>query len=216
MSYASEEQKPNKKLVGNRIPKKFFITKGTGESDLAIHAGSFHVALHNAQIERCNIMCYSSILPGIATEIEKTPEVISQLVHGSVMETIMANATAGKGQRATAGIIFGWLYDKETGEKYGGLVCEYDGNLPEEQAQELLKKNLEELYTTGYDTEGYNDKYELRDGKLITTSIIAQKKYATALVALCFLDYVVPIIKSEITEELKASVPVVEYNMQSV
>jgi arginine decarboxylase len=215
MSYASEETKPRKKLVGNRIPKRFFITKGIGESDLAVHAGSFHVALHNAQIERCNIMCYSSILPGIATEIEKTPEVLSQLVHGSVMETIMANATARCGQRATAGIILAWLYDKETGEKYGGLVCEYNGDLPEKQAQELLKNNLEELYTTGYGSEGYKDKYELREGKLITTSFVPKKKFGTALVALCFLDYVVPILEKQQSEELKASAPVVEYSIQN-
>lgn len=182
-------------MIGNKIPREFFITTGTGESDLAIHAGSFHVALHNARIERCNIMMYSSILPGIAQEIEKTPELINALVHGSVMDTIMANATAEKGKRATAGIIFGWLFGKKTGEKYGGLVCEYNGELTEQEAGELLKKNLNELYTTGYGSTGYSDRFDLKEGKLITTSIIPQKKYGTALVALCFLNYEVPILE---------------------
>ena len=73
-------------LIGNRIPKDYFITKGCGESNITIHAGSYHLALKTAGIEMCNIMTYSSILPAIATEIERP----QHLYHGSVMETIMA------------------------------------------------------------------------------------------------------------------------------
>lgn len=50
-------------LVGNRIPRDYFVTKGTGQSDITIHAGSYHLALKKANIEMCNIMTYSSILP---------------------------------------------------------------------------------------------------------------------------------------------------------
>jgi hypothetical protein len=35
---------------GNRVPCEYFETKGTGESELTIHAGSYHIALHNAGI----------------------------------------------------------------------------------------------------------------------------------------------------------------------
>ena len=73
-------------LIGCRVPKDFFITKGAGESDITIHAGSYHLALKDANIEMCNIMTYSSILPRIATEIDQP----GKLLHGSVMETIMA------------------------------------------------------------------------------------------------------------------------------
>ena len=58
-------------LVGNRIPKDYFITKGTGESNIAIHAGSYHLALQQAGIEMVNIITYSSILPRIANRINK-------------------------------------------------------------------------------------------------------------------------------------------------
>ncbi|MBN1644429.1 pyruvoyl-dependent arginine decarboxylase [Candidatus Woesearchaeota archaeon] len=198
MSYGRENQKPKTILVGNRIPKRFFITKGKGESDLAVHAGSYHLALKQAEIERCNVMTYSSILPKIATEIEKTPGVINSLTHGAELNTIMACSTAEKGKRATAGIIFGWLYDKKTGEKYGGLVCEYNGDLPEEEAKELLHANLNELYTNGY-----SEEFELRQGKLVTKSFVPEKRYGTILVALCFIDYEMPIIeeKENILEE---------------
>jgi len=171
-------------IIGNRIPKDYFVTSGKGESDITIHAGSYHLALKDAGIETGNIMTYSSILPAIATEIEK-PE----LTHGEVVESIMAVSHAEKGQKATAGIIYGWLYDKKTGKKHGGLVCEHNGNYDEKEVEKRLMASINELYVNGF-----NDKYELEDIKMITKSFTPKKKYGTALVALCFKNYVVPII----------------------
>ncbi|HII16453.1 TPA: arginine decarboxylase [Candidatus Woesearchaeota archaeon] len=175
-------------LTACRIPKDYFITKGKGESNITIHAGSYHLALRDAGIEMCNIMTYSSILPGIAQEIEK-PEC---LTHGSVMETIMACATSEQGVRATAGIIFGMLYDRITGRKYGGLVCEYNGSMSEEEVRKQLRQSLEELYANGYD-----GNYDLMDIKVITESFIPRKRFGTALVALCFTDYLFPVIGTQ-------------------
>ena len=173
-------------LIGCRVPKDFFITKGSGESDITVHAGSYHLALRQAGIEMCNIMTYSSILPGIANIIERP----AKLTHGSVMETIMATSTAEKGKRATAAIIFGWLYDKKTGKKYGGLVCEYNGPLTEKDASAQLKESLNELYTNGY-----SDDYDMKDITLNSESMVPVKKYGTVLVSLCFTNYLIPIIK---------------------
>lgn len=173
----------NNLLIGCRIPKDFFITQGTGESDITVHAGSYHLALKKAGIERCNIMTYSSILPSIANEIKKP----KKMIYGSVMETIMAVANADKGQRATAGIIFGWLYDKRTGEKYGGLVCEYNGNLTENKARSQLKESLNELYNNGF-----SRKYSMKKTTLISKSFVPKKNFGTALVALCFTNYIFP------------------------
>ena len=82
-------------LIGNRIPRKYFITKGKGESNITIHAGSYHLALLDAGIERYNHLTYSSIMPKGAIEVEQ-PE---NYVHGSVIETITAVAHSEKGQR---------------------------------------------------------------------------------------------------------------------
>ena len=172
-----------KNLLGNRIPRDYFITKGQGESDITVHAGSYHLALRQAGIEMCNIMTYSSIMPVIAREVRK-PKI---LTHGSVMETITAVSTATKGKRATASIIFGWLYDKKTGDRHGGLVCEYNGEDEPEVAEAQLKESINELYTNGYD-----GKYELRDFKYITQSFIPKKKFGTALAAICFVNYLFP------------------------
>lgn len=174
-------------LVGNRVPKDYFIARGKGESDITVHAGSYHLALRDAGIEMCNIMTYSSILPRVATEINK-PE---KLEHGSVMETIMAVANSEKGTRATAGIVYGWLYDKKTSEKYGGIVCEYNGNLTETEAKEHLKASLQELYTNGYSND-----YYLKEISMTTQSFIPNKRFGTAIVSLCFVNYLYPLIKS--------------------
>ena len=173
-----------KLVVGNRIPKDYFVTSGTGESDVTIHAGSYHIALRDAGIEKQNIMVYSSVLSPISTKIEKP----KNLTFGSVMETIMACSNSIKGVRATAGIIYGWLYDKRTGEKAGGLVCEYSDKGTEEEAKKTLMASLNELYAADI-----KEKYELRDVELFVKSFIPKKKHGTALVALCFVNHEVPI-----------------------
>ncbi len=170
--------------IGNRIPKDYFITRGKGQSDITVHAGSYHLALLEAGIEMCNIMTYSSILPSIARKVEKT----GKLVHGSVMETIMAVANSENGVRATAGIIYGWLYDRITGERYGGLVCEYNGDKEEADAESQLRASLRELYENGY-----SERFDMDDITLISESFIPEKKYGTAVVALCFLNYLIPL-----------------------
>jgi len=169
-------------LIGNRVPKEFFLTFGKGESDLTIHAGSYHLALKDAGIEMCNIMEYSSILPAIASQIKKP----KKFTHGSVMETIMAVANGNKGKLLTAGIIFGWLFS-ENDNKFGGLVCEYHGNEKKHVVEKLLRKNLEELHINGYES------YHLKDIDINIQSFIPTKKFGTILVALAFINHIVPI-----------------------
>ena len=173
-------------IVGNRIPKDYFVTKGTGQSDLTVHAGSYHLALKAAGIEMCNIMTYSSILPSIANEISR-PE---RLVHGSVMESIFSVCTVNKGDRATAGIIYGWLYDKKSHHRYGGLVCELYGDHDIKEIERRLHASVEELYVNGY-----SEDFDLRDRRVITASFVPEKKYGTAIVALCFVNYQYPILR---------------------
>ena len=171
-------------IIGNRIPKDFFVTRGHGESDIAIHAGSYHLALKDAGIEMCNIITYSSILPGVAREVEKP-----RLEHGCVLETIMAVGSSKWGQRVTAGLMFGWLYDRKTGEKYGGLVCEHSGKCSERKIRADLNASLSELYLNGF-----SEEYDLKDIRCETQTVVPEKKYGTALVCLCFTTYIYPVI----------------------
>jgi arginine decarboxylase len=173
-------------VIGNRVPRDYFVTKGTGQSDLTVHAGSYHLALKAAGVEMCNIMTYSSILPAIATEIPR-PE---RLVHGSVMESIFSVCTVNRGERATAGIIYGWLYDKKTRAKYGGLVCELYGDHSVKEIERRLHASIEELYFNGY-----SDEFRLKERHIITESFVPTKKYGTSLAALCFVNYHYPILR---------------------
>ena len=185
LNLVREQQGLNGILVGNRVPRDYFVTSGIGESDITVHAGSYHLALKSANIEMCNIMTYSSILPRIARKVERP----QQLEHGAVMETIMSVCNASKGEHATAGIIYGWLYDKKSHEKFGGLVCEHYGNYGLNELHARLEASLEELYANGF-----SERYQLKDIEKYTESFIPEKEYGTALVALCFVNYVVPII----------------------
>ena len=172
-------------IIGNRIPKDYFVTTGTGESDITIHAGSYHLALKSAGIEMANIMTYSSILPGIANEISKP----AHITHGAVVESIMAVANGNKGEVLNTGIIIGWLYDRITHEKFGGLVCEHSGNYSDRDIKKKLQDSLNELYVNGF-----NNQYELGDIRCITQSFTPSKIFGTALVALCFTSYVYPVL----------------------
>jgi arginine decarboxylase len=170
-------------IVGNRIPTGYFTTSGSGESDITVHAGSYHLALCEAGIEAANIITYSSILPGTAREVSQAGYTIT---HGEVMETIMAVAHTVQGQTATAGIIFGWLKNDD-GSRYGGLVCEYNGGLDPVNIESHLMDMLNELHQNGY------EKYSLSEIEYHIQTVTPQKKFGTALVAICFVSYEVPI-----------------------
>lgn len=173
-------------VVGNRVPRSFFVSKGVGESDITIHAGSFHLALKAAGVERYNIMSYSSILPQIAREVAQPTE----YVHGAVLESIIAAANSESGERATAGIIYGWLRNRETKERYGGLVCEYNGHDSVRTVSRSLNSSLRELYENGFE-----ERFILGKPRLTTASFIPQKKNGTAIVVIGFTDYVVPVLE---------------------
>jgi arginine decarboxylase len=171
-------------LIGNRIPYEYFITSGIGESDIAIHAGSFDQALKDAGIQNVNIITYSSILPSIAKKVEK-----KELKFGSVVETIMAVANGEKGKRVTAGLIIGWVYDNK-GKKVGGLVAEYHGSDEENVVKEILKRSLEEMFSSRFPSN-----YKLEDIEIYTRSFVPRKKYGTAIVAIVFISYIYPKIE---------------------
>jgi arginine decarboxylase len=174
-------------IVGNRIPKDYFVTTGIGESDITIHAGSYHLALKDAGIEMANIMTYSSILPGIAREISKP----SSMTHGEVMESIMAISNGGRGERVSAGIVYSWLTDRNNGQRYGGLVAEHNGSYTEEELERLLRSSINELYANGFE-----ENFLLGELNIIKRSFVPLKTYGTVLVALCFTSYFYPILET--------------------
>ncbi len=163
----------------NRVPRDYFVTSGVGESELTVHAGSFHFALLEAGIMSVNIMTYSSILPANAREV---PRESVEIRHGEVMETILAEQSAQYGQTATAGLAWGWLNDSDGGRR-GGLVCEYSGSMPTDEADRHLREMMNELHAGSF------AECILKDVRVLVRTVVPMKMYGTALVGLCFVNY---------------------------
>ena len=161
------------KYVGNLIPHTFFVTKGSGESDLELHAGSYHMALYDAGISDFNIMVYSSVLPATAhiasmDEIDLPP-------FGSELKTILAVSHGQQDEFVSAGIVYAWMYaDENFDQKVGGLVCEVSGRYRIEELEARLIRVINDLHQKTY------SQYYL------------EKRYGTALAGLCFIDFQLP------------------------
>lgn len=167
-------------LYKNRIPKDYFVTKGTGDSHLSNTSGAYTLALQSAGIDHFNIICCHSVIPKDAIEIEK-PE---SLEFGSILESIVSIATGTQGQTISAGLGVGWLVSKETKERYGGIVVEHNGFATKETIKRRLLGSLSEIFLAGY-----HDLYTLNDLHFYTIQHEVKKKYGCAVVCLGFVNY---------------------------
>ena len=177
------------KRVGNIIPEHFFVAKGSGESELEKHAGSYHMALHDAGIADFNIMTYSSVIPGTAHLV--TLDEIDLPPFGSELKSIMAVSHGYQDEFISAGIVYAWMYrDENFDDKVGGLVCEVSGRYRIEELESRLIRVIKDLHERTY------NKFYIGDLNFITEGITIEKRYGTALAALCFIDFRLPEIKN--------------------
>jgi len=167
-------------MKNNRIPYFFFETKGIGSSSLEHHAGSYHFALHSAEICNYNILTYSSVIPKDAILIEK--DEWEGQPFGSELMCIMSVCNGEESELLAAGIVYGWLYD-DNGEKLGGLACEVSGCYPEDELKYRLEMVIKDLWEKTY------SQYKLDNLRYITVQHIPQERYGTALAALCFVSF---------------------------
>lgn len=164
----------------NKVPTKYFIAQGFGESDYAVHSGSLQKALSQMGISDCNIIHYSSVLPKEA--IESAPP--EKLIRGSVMEVIQARIDGKRGELLTAGIIIGDLIKRTTGERQGSLVCHLSGHENPLQLKKKLSDALLDLFT-GREKEDLL----LAEPRYFIESGIVTKNHGTAMVGICFFEY---------------------------
>ena len=173
------------KKVGNLIPNTFFIAKGSGDSDLEKHAGSYHMALFDAGIADFNIMTYSSVIPATAhpvmmDEVDLPP-------FGSELKTIMAVSHGYQDECISAGLVYAWMYkDENFDEKAGGLVCEVSGRYRIEELEARLIRVINDLHQRTY------SRFYLGDLNFVTEGMTIERRYGTALAALCFTDFIMP------------------------
>ena len=174
-------------VLGNRIPYEYFITWGTGESDVSIHAGAYDDALKAANIENCNIIKYSSVMPPEA-RLVPMPE---KMHHGCVLETILAEMFGNQGEILTAGLITWKIKQRDTGELVGGFVAEYNGHAAEVTA----RRNLEASMQGMNERRGYaEDRFEVFDVHLEVKSFAPVKQFGTVMVVIGFISYLYPVL----------------------
>lgn len=109
-------------------PEKFFPTAGIGTGDTRLTA--FDKALLNAGVGNYNLVQVSSIVP-VEAKIQQKID----LQEGSLLPIAYGySVTSEPGIRVTAAIA---VVIPESGTV--GLIMEYSGNLPEEEAREMVK-----------------------------------------------------------------------------
>jgi len=177
-------------LTENRIPTKYFVTKGKGQDKDAIHPGSYDAAVRDAKMENWNGVGYTSLLPPDAKQVP-IPE---NYLHGSELMMIMARCDCNKGQKANAALGKAWVCN-EKGDKVGGLVAEYSKigeTIDEKIAVETLRKSLNRMFKR----RKYPSHYELRENEVVGyESIVPEETFGTALVAIGFVEYKTKILE---------------------
>ena len=106
------------------------------------------------------------------------------------MKTIMAVSHGYQDEFVSAGVVYAWMYkDENFDEKVGGLVCEVSGRYRIEELESRLIRVINDLHQKTY------GQYYLGELNFITEGITIEKRYGTALAALCFVDFLQPEIE---------------------
>lgn len=181
-------------IIGNKIPREYFISKGFGDTDTGWgnkpwEAGSFDIAERMAQIADFNIVKCSSNIPPEAQEIpiERLKDFFH---HGAVLEAILVQTDGNKGQRICAGIGLLQVRKISDGLPLGGYAAEYSGNGNENEAKQALHAYLTEQFKRRFDPqkcEFFNEKFCIQEHTI-------QHAFGTALAVIGFVSYIYPVI----------------------
>lgn len=193
------------KEIANRIPKRYVVVAGSGQSNFGPgtdpwETASYDLALCDAGIENCNIVKYTSVIPPEAKEITLEQAELKRLLHhGMVLECIMAQQNGNQGEHICAGVGRANVYrtvEYVPGtfkrELIGGFAAEYEGHGSVRLAEKRLEQALHGIFERRYRKD---DSYELDDLKFATKDLVIDDDYGTVLVALGFVTYLIPIVK---------------------
>lgn len=127
------------------VPKRVFLTKGLGRHKDYLQ--SFELALRDAGIEKCNLVCVSSIFPPYCKFISKE-EGIKELKAGQIIFCVMARNATNEPNRLVAssvGVaipgesgIYGYLSEHHS----FGETHEKSGEYAEDLAATMLASTL--------------------------------------------------------------------------
>jgi arginine decarboxylase len=197
-------------ILGNRVPYEYFITSGSGESNvgsdgLPYETGSYDEALTKAGIQNANIIEYTSVIPTQAKQISKE-EGLKRLQWGEVLECIKAQSNGEKGKFISSAVMTTDVYD-QNGKFLGGFACEYSGSGTKEEAEKSLEESIDgiierrnfgntkggaKMYTDNITDKGY--KYH--PGKIfVYEGLDVKEHHGTVLTSICFVSYKYPVLK---------------------
>ncbi len=189
-------------LFGNRIPMHYFVTSGSGDTDIGPgddpwETGSYDLALMEAGIANFNVVPYTSVLPPESVEIP-IDEAQKFFHHGAVIEVIMASVNGEKGEVLCTGVGRIQVRRISDGEQIGGFAAEYEKRYnssqtisieeAREEAFEMLNVSLLGECERRYST----DEYEFFDESFTVNCFEVKNLYGTSLVALCWVSYIYP------------------------
>lgn len=194
-------------ILGNRVPYEYFITSGSGESNvgsegLPYETGSYDEALTKGGIENANIIEYTSVIPTSAKQISKE-EGLKRIRWGEVLECIKAQANGDKGKFISCAVMTTDVYDPN-GNFLGGFACEYSGSGTKEQAEKSLEGSIDGIIErrnfgkTNSGAKMYEDNvtdkgYKYHPGKLfLYEGLDVKDDHGTVLTAICFVSYIYP------------------------
>lgn len=184
-------------LLGNRIPKDFFVAKGCGTTNEGggtdpWETGSYDLALEDAGIMNFNIVPYTSVIPPEALEISYE-EAKKNFRHGAVLESIMAQMNGVEGDRISAGVGRAQVRRISDGAILGGYAAEYKGHAKAADAERILTEDIQGIFDRRYKP----GEHELFDVKFVVQEVEVEKGFGTVLAAICFVNYIFPVLSLE-------------------
>jgi len=161
------------------LPKKIFFTKGVGhhKDELA----SFELALRDAGIEKCNLVCVSSIFPPSCKVITR-PEGLKKLKPGAITYCVMSRNSSNENKRLIAASIGCAIPTDRTSYGYisehhaFGQPAKIAGDYAEDLAAGMLASTL----GVDFDIDkSWDEKKEIFriSGKIVSTRNITQSAF---------------------------------------
>ncbi|AFK23068.1 pyruvoyl-dependent arginine decarboxylase [Pyrococcus sp. ST04] len=153
-------------------PKKAIMLSATAEGGTKLNA--FDNALLKMGIGNVNLVKLSSVIPA---HIEWLDELPKNIPIGMLLPTVYAHIESDEpGSTISAALGVGISEGNE-----GGLIYEYAGYCTKEEAEEMVKKMVEE----GFRVRGW----KLKEFKVVSAEITVKDKPAAAVAAVIMFPY---------------------------
>jgi arginine decarboxylase len=174
--------------------KNYFITNGSGESNLSRsknHTTSYDDAVVNAGIGNVNVVNLSSMIPPGSIEV---PYISPKW--GDVVYCIMARNDSKKGKFISCALLISEVYYEN--KLLGSFVLEYSGNGNVTSAQKNLFMDLYDMverrnYGSFYEPlKMYTQNktklnYNIIPQRFIYKSLKIKKRHGTVICSICFI-----------------------------